>query len=406
MWQDPPVTFDPCRPPVPPDGVLAVGGGLRREPEDFIVEEIPLYEASGEGEWMMILVEKRGLTTPGMVRRIAQRLGVHPRDVGWAGYKDRHALTRQWLTVPGRAWRDDLEDEGYRVLEGARHRNKLKTGHLWGNRFHIRVREPDSTDVEAIRARLEELERIGVPNGYGPQRFGTFQRNHLMGAPLVAGDGDRFLEVLGEEVPGESPLVTDGRRALREGRFEEALRIFPRDFDAERHVARLLAAGETVDKAMRTMPKRARDFLISAWQSACFNRVLETRLADGRILVGGDLAMRLPRGRPFLVENPADELPRAEAMEIVATGPMPGRDAPRPTGEALELESAALSGVVVPDDAPHLARSTYLGTRRALRVPLRDPAIALEDGDLRFSFGLPAGSFATSVLAMFGITDG
>ena len=158
MWQDFAVTFDPKRPPVPEDLVLPVGGALRTEPEAFIVEEIPLYEASGEGEWMMLLIEKRDLTTPFLIRQIGNRLGVGHRDIGWAGYKDRHAVTRQWVTVPARAYDDvgagGLRGDGFEVLEARRHGNKLKTGHLWGNRFRVRVRGAEIRDPERVGAHL------------------------------------------------------------------------------------------------------------------------------------------------------------------------------------------------------------------------------------------------------------
>ncbi len=400
------MSFDPTSPPVPRDLVLPVGGRLRECEDDFVVEEIPLYPASGEGEWSMILVEKRGITTPTLVRRLAATLGSRPRDIGWAGYKDRHALTRQWLTVPGRDDLETLEGDGWRVLESRRHKNKLKTGHLWGNRFEIRVRGATRTAAE-VGPWLDKIVCSGIPNGFGPQRFGTFGRNHLAGHAIVRGDSPALLRVLSEPVEGESPRVADGRAALAGGRWADALRAFPRDFEVERHVAQVLRGGGDLSRAVRTVPRRPRDFLISSWQSACFNQVLAARLDDGRALVLGDLASRLPRGRPFAVTDLAAELPRAERLEISATGPLPGRDVPCPTHDAAALEGPVLERLAVPTTAATLPRGTFRGARRPLRVRLVDASVGEEvPGTLVFSFSLPAGSFATSVFALLGIRDG
>lgn len=399
------MTFDPSAPPVPDDLRMEMGGHIREQPSDFVVEEIPLYDPSGDGEWSMIFVEKEGLTTPGLVNRLAREFGCRPRDVGWAGYKDRHAVTRQWLSVPAQPDLAGRSGEGWRVLEAARHGNKLKTGHLRGNRFHIRVRGVTAS-LEAVRGLFGRLKRTGLPNGFGPQRFGTFGRNHLLGDAMVRGNGEELLRLLSEDVDGESPRVAEGRQALSRSDWSEASRSFPRDFELERHVATVLGRGGDVGRALRTAPRRTRDFLVSAWQAMCFNEVLRARLDDGRLLVEGDLAMRIPRGRPFLITDPSSELSRARSLEIAASGPLPGRKVARPSGEAARLEEPVLRALDAPFDSTSLAKNTFHGQRRALRVPVRDASVKeISSGVMELRFVLPTGSFATSVLALCGIRD-
>ncbi|MFO0627613.1 MAG: tRNA pseudouridine(13) synthase TruD [Polyangiales bacterium] len=169
-----------------------IGGVLRATVDDFCVDEIPAYEPSGQGEHTYARIEKRGLTTPAAVEALARALGVNPRDVGHAGLKDRHATTTQWLSLP----RTDparvlaLALPGIRVLAAARHGNKLRTGHLKGNRFTLRVTGLDDLD-EALRRTApiaDVLTREGVPNYYGEQRFGRDGDNFARGSAWLRGE--------------------------------------------------------------------------------------------------------------------------------------------------------------------------------------------------------------------------
>ncbi len=161
------------------NAAVPIPGRLRATPEDFQVDEIPAYLPSGEGEHLFVRFEKRGLTTPEAVRRIAVALGADARDAGWAGLKDRNAVTTQWASF-ARADRDlalSATVDGVRVLEAARHGNKLRTGHLVGNRFTLRVRDVPSDRHADVGPLLDELARTGVPNYFGEQRFGVEGRN-------------------------------------------------------------------------------------------------------------------------------------------------------------------------------------------------------------------------------------
>jgi len=166
------------------------GGRIKQRPEDFVVEELPRYAASGEGTHVYLTIEKRGITTPEAVRRIARALGRQPGDLGYAGLKDTQGITRQRISVehvdPEQA--RSLQVADVRILEVRRHSNKLRIGHLAGNRFAIRLRDCAADAVTRGSAILDVLARRGVPNYFGPQRFGRRNRNAEVGRAALAGD--------------------------------------------------------------------------------------------------------------------------------------------------------------------------------------------------------------------------
>ena len=180
-WSDfPPVT----------SSLAGTGGVLRTLPEDFCVEELPLYVPGGHGSHAYALVEKRNLTTRDLVLALV-REGVKEKEIGVAGLKDKFAVTQQWLSVPNKhaALFAALESlENVKVLETSRHSNKLGMGHLHGNRFTIRVREADQDAFATAQVILEVLRRVGVPNYFGPQRFGRLGRNAVDGYKVVHGE--------------------------------------------------------------------------------------------------------------------------------------------------------------------------------------------------------------------------
>ncbi len=331
-------------PYVTPD-LPGTGGIAKVVPEDFRVDELPAYLPCGEGEHTFLHVEKRGRNTREVVADLARMLGVSEREAGVAGQKDRHALTTQWVSLPGVAPEKaaGLEGPGFRVLEARRHGNKLRTGHLRGNRFELRLRGTDAEGLARARAVGDALAVRGLPNYYGPQRFGRFGDN------------------------GE--------------------------------VGRLLLLGADDPRVRRVRDRTQRRFLISAFQSEVFNRVLATRVADGTWAapLEGDVLQKLPAGGSFVCEDPAADAPRVASFELSITGPMPGRKVrPAPRGAPAELEARVLAETGV--TAEHLARTSDAeGTRRALRLPLALD-VREDDEGLLLSFELPPGAYATVVL--------
>lgn len=312
------------------------GGTLRQTPADFRVEELPLYAPSGEGDFLYLQVEKVGHTTAHLLRELGAQLGVRDRDVGVAGLKDRHAITTQWLSLPAKyeARLGDFALPGVRILDLSRHSNRLGLGHLRGNRFTVRVRgAPGGT--EAAGDTLAWLAARGVPNYFGPQRFGLGGLN-----------------------------AEEGLRVLR---------------------------GES-----RLRDPRVRRFLTSSVQSAVFNAALSLRLGRGVFdqLLTGDMAKKHDTGGVFLVEDAHIESPRAERGEVSATGTLFGKKVRPLTLEAGALEDEAL-GLFGLTPGVFAARR---GDRRLVRVFPEDPSVSAHEDGYSLSFALPRGSFATSVL--------
>jgi tRNA pseudouridine13 synthase len=151
---------------------------IKAAPEDFIVEELPLYECSGAGEHAYLLIEKRQLSTGGLIERLVHSLGIHRRDIGYAGRKDTEGITRQWVSVPARSLSDkELGDDRYRIVRRALHGNKLRLGHLRGNRFCLRLCRVAGIDAGDLASRLSRRAEEGFWNIFGVQRFGARGRS-------------------------------------------------------------------------------------------------------------------------------------------------------------------------------------------------------------------------------------
>jgi tRNA pseudouridine13 synthase len=313
---------------------------IRTEPEDFRVEELPLYSPSGAGEHTFVRVEKRLVTTEEVAKRLAHAAGVSARDVGYAGRKDRVAVATQWLSVPrlDPHWALDLRFDGVRVLEATAHGHKLRTGQLRGNRFEIAVRGVEDEAREAARARLAEMGRVGMANAFGSQRFGRAGRNVEMGARLLRGE-----------------IVSRDRRKAR--------------------------------------------FAISALQSAVFNDVLATRPTSIGEFEFGDVAVLHDSGGQFLVEDVEREQPRAAAFEISPTGPIFGSRVIEPAGEVALREKVALElrGICLEDLRPPKG-IRLRGARRALRVRPDNARMRDFPGGFWLEFELPPGSYATVLI--------
>lgn len=324
-----------------------LGGVMRAEPEDFRVEEWRPEPLSGDGEHWVVRIEKRGHNTDHVAQTLARLCGVGREAVGFAGQKDRHAVTVQDFSIhlPGRGlpegWAAALP-EGVGVLEVGRHRRKIRPGHLAGNRFSIRLRDC-APRPDAARAVAERLLRHGAPNYFGPQRFGHEGGNVALGRALLAG------------------IQVEGRRPTR----------------------------------------HQRGMYLSAVRSELFNAVLAERIRAGwfQALLSGDVAMLAGRGACFRVEEVEAERPRFERGEIWPTGPLFGRKLMQPTGVPGEMEAAvaAEAGEVL----AQLEGMGMEGERRALMMVPAGLTLTWEGRDVVFSFTLPKGGYATVVLREF-----
>ena len=347
-------------------------GRIKCSPEDFVVEELAAYEPSGEGTHLFLKFEKRGLTTDAAVRAITKALGIQMRDVGIAGMKDKVAVTTQWVSVPAPPKAPDLEErakalviDNIKVLDAKRHTNKLKTGHLKGNRFDLIVRDVPADAVADVVATMERIGKEGVPNAFGTQRFGTQGDNAQKAREWLTGK---------VRAPGDP---------------------------------------------------RLRRFHFSALQSAAFNALLDARIADGtwNQPLLGDLLKKEDTGGMFLCTDVQADRERADRGEVCPTGPIVGARMRWPEGEVKALEERLVAPFLEAVDLER-ARSLGEGTRRALRLHVSGCSVAqvmnnegvpgANENDnreqlrsLRVQFVLPNGAYATTVLAnAFDVIDG
>ncbi len=380
-----------------------IGGVIKEQVEDFVVEELPLYAPAGEGEHTFFEIQKVGLSTFGAVRTIAQALGVSQRRMGYAGLKDAQAITCQVLSVEGVPPEavTALDLPGIRVMWAERHRNKLKIGHLRGNRFTIRIRGVSEEAIPASQAILDVLTERGVPNRYGPQRFGQRGDSGWLGRAVVQKDARGFVErFLGGPHPNETERVRTARSQFDEGRWEEALARFPESMVDERRALQVLVGSQgNYEQAYAAVSKRLKMFLLSAYQSELFNRVLDARLQTLDRLQTGDLAMKHPGRSIFCVEDSAVEQPRATRFELSPTGPIFGYKMMEASGKqgALEAEILAAEGLTL-EDFRVGGGIKARGERRSLRFPVHEPNVRYDRG-VMLGFWLWRGCYATAVLA-------
>jgi len=163
---------------------------FKQSPRDFVVEEIPLYEFSGEGEHLILFVRKKNLSTSEMVGHIARYLGIKNRDIGYAGLKDKHAMTKQYISVH-KKYEEVLETfnfDGIKILSKVYHNNKIRIGHLKGNRFYIKLKKVNPTSAKKIDEALKNIANDGIPNFFGYQRFGNDGDNYILGEKLAKGE--------------------------------------------------------------------------------------------------------------------------------------------------------------------------------------------------------------------------
>jgi tRNA pseudouridine13 synthase len=328
------------------DVPLAFGGAagrarLRVEPEDFQVDEQLGFAPAGAGPHALLRVRKRLANTEWVAREIARAARVRPFDVGYAGLKDRRAVTTQWFTVPlGKATADSwlgAQGEGWQVIEAHAHGRKLPRGALAGNRFTLRLRQFEG-DRDRCLELLQRVGEAGTPNGFGPQRFG-------------------------------------------------------------RELGNLQVAWAATQHAAGRDGEPLRGMVLSAARSLMFNAVLAQRIAQGswNTLVAGDLANLDGRNSVFAVDQPDATLAaRVAALDLHPTGPLQGEGGPQPAGDVAALEQQVLAqygelGAVV-------LRSRVEAARRPLRVALRHLEAGFDGDTLQLGFELRGGSFATAVL--------
>ena len=329
-------------------------------PRDFTVTEIPLYEFSGEGEHLILQVRKKDMTTWEMLDTISNHIGIRRRDIGYAGLKDKNAMTVQYISLLAK-FEEKLENfthDKIKIISKTKHNNKIRIGHLKGNHFKIRLKKVLGVQKDKLQSGLKWIKRNGVPNYFGNQRFGN--------------GGDNWI---------------DGKKIL--------------------------------DKELKIRDKKKREFLISAYQSYLFNNWLSKRMEINHLIdkfntkeiesilklpinsldninkqeqffkiLKGDVMMHYPYGRVFLAEDIEEESKRFFLKDISISGLIAGKKVTTATDTARIIEENF-------DE-----EMDQNGTRRYAWIFLKDVESKYieEKAHFELSFTLPKGSYATNVL--------
>lgn len=330
-------------------GLEGIGGKIKQAYEDFIVEEVPLYEPSGDGEHLYVNITRDGMTTRDIQKKLAEIFDVDIEKVGCAGMKDKQSRATQTFSVQiGKPELEELAEVEDKIKEVfpvtvnwvRMHNNKLKPGHLLGNRFTIKIRQISMEPIIALeraRAIIAKLKETGLPNFYGPQRFGIGGENIRKGYEIIKGVysiHDRWLHRL----------------------------------------------------------------LVSSYQSYLCNRYLAKRIESGNFdkILEGDIAKKYDTGGLFEVTDQAAEQPRYESKEISFTAPIYGAKMTGTKGPSGKLEAQALKdeGMTMEE----LGKAGANGTRRLGRVLLTEIQEEMKEDHLELKFFLPKGAFATILL--------
>jgi len=380
-------------------------GGLYKErPEDFQVEEIPLYPCSGSGEHLYLWIEKTGITTHQLRNQLKQQLQLKDREIGYAGLKDARARTRQMISVPARCASlvDTLVLRQAEILQVQLHGNKLRLGHLAGNRFTIRLRNCQPQAEQRATAILQQLEQSGVPNCFGEQRYGVLGNSAKLGMLLLQGRYQDFCrELIGDPEQIRHPEWRLAALAYRENDLEKSLRQLPNRMPDERRLLQDLLNGKGHQQAVLALPRPLLRLYLSACQSQLFDQLLEQRLPDLQRLQDGDIAYKHENGACFRVATARDEQSRAERFEISPTAPLFGYKVLQASGQPGAAEQSLLAAAGLSLENWKLPQGLAMpGERRPLRVPLQQASVqAAANSGLIIRFSLPRGSYATSVLS-------
>lgn len=352
-----------------------INAHFSKNSSDFIVREIPLYEFSGEGEHLVLELQKKDLTTSEALKLISAHTGAKMKDFGFAGLKDKEGMTTQFISMPA-IYEEDLETfyhEKIKILQSIRHNNKIKTGHLKGNSFFIRLKKVMPTDAKKLENAINLIKEQGFPNYFGYQRFGKFGDNYTLGEDILK---------------------------------------------------KQLEAKEKGLKQKKKFNPKLNNFLISAFQSHIFNIWLSKRVELSRFvnefspkelkkiygfddetiknlkaqkqffkMLKGDVLYHYPFGKTFLCEDLETELERFNKKDLSVAGLLFGKKALHSEGLAKEIEDEIYKNARVYEDLEN-------GTNRYAWIWADDLEFKYieEKAWFSFSFTLPKGSYATRLL--------
>ncbi len=395
-----------------------IGGRLRGEAEDFIVEEVPAGPWKDTGQYLILRLTKRNWEQQRLVKEMAKALGISHRRISWAGTKDRNAVTSQYISIYG------LEPEALeritlpdiRLEQAGRSDHAIALGELKGNQFTIRIRD---CDPSGLAERVEEVTRAagsGFPNYVGIQRFGvTRPVTHLVGEKILRGDLEgAVLTYLGVTFPAESPGIKEVRESFLADRdVKEAIRQFPVRLTFERAMLHHLD-GHPGDYhgALKALPPRLLSMFVSAFQSFLFNTLVSRRCGQGiplgepapgdRLLFTDGKEDRVTRGNLGAASLQVARKRARIGLYVPGAGAEPAPHQDEDPGRALLREIG-----ITPDNfasASKLVSAAYAGMTRPIALTTEITS-RLEGNDAILAFFLGPGQYATTVCREFMKAD-
>jgi tRNA pseudouridine13 synthase len=396
-----------------------IGGKLRNVPADFIVEEIPLPEKGvTSGPYLVCTLTKTNWELQHAIKEIAKRLGISHRRIGWAGTKDRNAVTQQRISIYN-VTAEQVSEIRLKdiILEPVGQVNKaLSLGDLLGNRFVITIRDTGPADLDSRVHATNETVREGIPNYFGLQRFGaTRPVTHLVGTWILRNDFEQaVMTYIGKEFPGEPEAVRAVRTAFFTTRdIRAALQDLPPQMSYERAMLHYLYTHpHDYSGALSELPPKLLSMFVSAFQSYLFNCALSQRFDDGHTLtepIVGDRLLFL-NGRSDIVTGNSSN---AASMHIkrgrcsIALF-MPGKEQTEAKGEGdIAIEALLKKYEITAEDFKRASAFVHTKFDGALRPIALKAGIesSIDKTDVKLQFTLPPGHYATTVCREYMKTD-
>ncbi|WP_461436289.1 tRNA pseudouridine(13) synthase TruD [Methanosphaera sp.] len=393
-------------------------GVIRQSNEDFFVDEVPLQLPSGEGPNTWIHMEKNGRTTLDVVLDIARELHISRKRTGFAGMKDRSAITRQWLCISN-ITPEELPDfnevlHNVKILEIKQNQKKLRMGQLRGNKFKINIRntEDPAEDQEIAEKVLESLKITGVPNYYGYQRFGEVRSTtHLVGKCLVEGDIKKAVDTyIGNPNEEEHNLPYESRKLYDEGKLQEAYDLMPKSMRYEKSMIKELMIGqnkhgEILEKdyirAIESLPKPLKRMFVNAYESYLFNKIVNERAKIGiDKYFDGDII--IDKEEHWVHEINEDTIEEdLKNFVLNPTAPLLGSKVPFAEGKQGIIERKVIEDENITKESFECPKTPKLGShgvRRSVRFKIEDTNVEQIDNGISVEFFIPKGCYATAVL--------
>lgn len=394
------------------------GGKIRQKNEDFYVEEVPLQQPTGEGQNTWIQIEKNGRTTLDVVLDMAKVMHISRKRTGFAGMKDRSAITRQWLCISN-ITPEELPDfnellHNVEILNIIPSQKKLRMGQLKGNKFKLNIRDTNNPDEDVAIAEdvLEQLKITGVPNYYGYQRFGEVRSTtHLVGKCLVEGDIKKAVDTyIGNPNEEEHNIHYEARKLYDEGNIQQAYDMMPKSMRYEKSMIRVLLDakrkhGKLVEKdyinAIESLPKPLKRMFVNAYESYLFNKIVNERAKIGvnKYYPGDIIIDEDERWIHDINEDIIQE--QLDNFTLNPTAPLIGSKVPLAEGAEGKIERQVMLNEGIKKEEFECPKTPKLGShgiRRSVRFKIEDTNVTKLDDGICVEFFIPRGCYATAVL--------